>query len=165
MPPGSVTTRSERTDHQSYGRGWVVAQFIVLLVTAVAPAAGPQFLASGSWRIWVALLFGVPGVVMVGLGVKTLGSSLTPLPRPRTEGRLVTEGIYGMVRHPIYGGLMLMGFGWAVWRGSLLHLVLAVVIALFFGVKARHEEVLMTGRFPDYALYRSRTRRFIPWLY
>lgn len=160
-----METRNGGADQGSGGRGWVVGQFIVLLVTAVAPAAGPQFLASGSWRIWVAFLFGVPGVVMVGLGVKTLGSSLTPLPRPRSEGRLVTEGIYGMVRHPIYGGLMLMGFGWAVWRGSLLHLVLAVVIALFFGVKARHEEVLMTGRFPEYALYRSRTRRFIPWLY
>jgi protein-S-isoprenylcysteine O-methyltransferase Ste14 len=41
---------------------------------------------------------------------------------------------------------------------------MAAVIALFFRLKSMREEVWLEERFPGYATYRRRTRRFIPWI-
>jgi protein-S-isoprenylcysteine O-methyltransferase Ste14 len=76
--------------------------------------------------------------------------------------RLVSGGIYHMMRHPIYAGAVLLALAWAFWRASLLHLALAVVIAAFFAAKARREEQWLLERFPDYAAYRREVRGFVP---
>ncbi len=141
------------------GEGWVVAQFLLLAALAVFPPAGP------AWPPAVRLLafpLGAAGLALTGSGIVALGSSLTVFPRPKAAGRLVREGIYRVVRHPIYGGVILLAFAWGVWRMSLLHLGLAVIVALFFAAKARKEEQWLADRFPDYADYRRRVRAFIP---
>src|SRR3989337_1866528 len=88
------------------------------------------------------------GLILMGLGAVALGSSLTVLPRPKPGGRFVTEGIYRVVRHPIYDGVILLALGWAVWRTSLLHLALAAILALFFQATARREEEWLGGALP-----------------
>lgn len=134
------------------GEGWVVAQFLLLGALAVLPPAV---------RL-LAFPLSAAGLALTGSGIVALGSSLTVFPRPKAAGRLVREGIYRIVRHPIYGGVILLALAWAVWRMSLLHLGLAVIVALFFAAKARKEERWLVDRFPDYADYRRRVRAFIP---
>ena len=53
------------------------------------------------------------GAVLVVLGIGELqrGQAMTPLPRPRDDGRLVESGVYRLVRHPIYGGLIVGAVG------------------------------------------------------
>jgi len=144
------------------GEGWVLAQFVFFAALAMFPPAGP------AWPPGVRLLalpLGAAGLVLAGSGIVALGSSLTVFPRPKAEGRLIQQGIYRVVRHPIYGGVILLALAWAVWRTSLLHLTLAAILAIFFRAKARREEHWLIERFPEYADYRRRVRAFIPWLY
>jgi protein-S-isoprenylcysteine O-methyltransferase Ste14 len=141
------------------GEWWVIAQIALIASVLVLPPAGPVW--PRALRL-LALSLGAGGLLLVVLGAAALGSSLTIFPRPRTRGRLVREGIFGMVRHPIYGGVILLALAWAVWRMSLLHLGLAVIVALFFAAKARKEERWLVDRFPDYTDYRRRVRAFIP---
>ena len=147
------------------GEGWVLIQSVLLVVVAAAGwSLGPDW--SGPLRlagiiVGIVLLSG--GIVLVFRGVVDLGGALTPLPRPRDDAELVESGAYGLVRHPIYGGLILLGFGWAMVQASLVAVALAVVLAGFLLVKSLREEAWLTQRFPAYAAYRARTRRFIPW--
>ena len=141
------------------GEWWVIAQIALLASVVVLPPAGPVW--PRALRLLV-LPLGVGGLLLVALGAAALGSSLTILPRPRAGGRFVREGIFGVVRHPIYGGVILLALAWAVWRMSLLHMGLAVIVALFFAAKARREERWLVDRFPDYTDYRRRVRAFIP---
>jgi protein-S-isoprenylcysteine O-methyltransferase Ste14 len=104
------------------------------------------------------------GVVQAWRGVRDLGESLTPLPHPRDDADLVETGIYGSVRHPIYGGLILLGLGWALLAASPLALALALVLVPFFWLKSSMEERWLGERFPTYPDYRRRTRRFIAWI-
>ncbi|MDV6375985.1 methyltransferase family protein [Deinococcus arenicola] len=101
------------------------------------------------------------GVVVVGSG-RTLGRNLSPLPEPLDTAELVTTGLYAHVRHPIYSGLLALGLGWGVLRGSAGALGWTVALAALFHFKSEREEKALLARFPGYAAYRERTRRFVP---
>lgn len=64
------------------------------------------------------------GLVFIGYALVSLGRNLSPLPAPRARHRLVTSGMYGYVRHPMYGGLLLATFGLAAVTQSEARLAL-----------------------------------------
>jgi protein-S-isoprenylcysteine O-methyltransferase Ste14 len=79
------------------------------------------------------------------------------------DHRLVTGGVYRLVRHPLYAGLIWMFTGAALvfqnWAA------LAATILIFFpGVyyRGKQEEKALVAQFPDYADYRNRTGMFFP---
>ena len=81
------------------------------------------------------------------------------------NGQLIEGGAFGLVRHPMYGGLVLLAGGWGLLTASVSTLQCALVLALFFDLKSRREEAWLGEVFPTYAEYRSRTPRLIPWIY
>jgi protein-S-isoprenylcysteine O-methyltransferase Ste14 len=75
---------------------------------------------------------------------------------------LQVGGAYRLVRHPIYGGLILIALGWSL-TSSALALGLAVALVLVLEVKSRLEESMLDQRFREYDAYRNRVRwRFVP---
>ena len=148
------------------GEGWVVIQ-VVLLAAVVATGLwlGPDW--SGPLRyltIFAGFMALAGGAILVVRGIFDLRGALTPLPRPRDDSRLVETGVYALARHPIYGGLVLGSFGWAITQASLDALLVTAVLLAFFVLKSSREEAWLMERFPGYAAYRTRTRRFIPWI-
>jgi protein-S-isoprenylcysteine O-methyltransferase Ste14 len=76
---------------------------------------------------------------------------------------LVTEGIYRLIRHPIYTGDMLLLVGVQLALNSRLVFAAAPLI----GVTVRQaivEESILAGSFPTYQEYRKRTKRFVPYI-
>ena len=148
------------------GEGWVLIQGVLLVfVGAAGWSLGPDW--SGPLRLagivlGIALIAG--GIILGVRGVVDLGESLTPLPRPRDGAKLVDTGAYALVRHPIYGGLILGAFGWAILQASVVAIAIAGVLTVFFRLKSSREERWLLDRFEGYAAYRTRTRRFIPWI-
>jgi protein-S-isoprenylcysteine O-methyltransferase Ste14 len=148
------------------GEGWVVVQGVILVLIALAGSAGPAW--SGGWRIagavagLTALLL---GAMLAARGIVDLRDALTPFPHPRPGAPLVEHGAYRLVRHPIYGGLILGAFGWGLVTASPAALGLAAVLLAFFDLKSRREEAWLTDHFAGYAAYRHRTRRLIPFVY
>jgi protein-S-isoprenylcysteine O-methyltransferase Ste14 len=148
------------------GEGWFLAQLLLFAAIALAGAVGPAW--SGLQRA-VSLVLGVllacGGGLLSFRGLVDLDGNLTPFPRPLPGGHLVDSGAYSLVRHPIYGGLVLVAFGWGLGTGSVLAVLGSVVLALFFDLKSRREEIWLTERYDGYLAYRARTRRLLPWLY
>ncbi len=98
-------------------------------------------------------------------GTIALGRNLTPYPEPAADSYFVQNGIYGLIRHPLYTAVFCGSVGWAlVWR-SAPALVAALALGPFFAAKARREERRLREKFPEYANYEQRVRRFIPWVY
>jgi protein-S-isoprenylcysteine O-methyltransferase Ste14 len=94
-----------------------------------------------------------------------LGTNLTPLPHPKDDGILVTSGIYGIVRHPIYSGVIFLAIAYSCWKLSLTHIIGAMLLFLFFDIKARKEESWLRIKFSDYDVYQTRVKKLIPWIY
>ena len=149
------------------GEGWVVLQFALLLLVALAGLvnggawAGPF----ATFTSLAGLALMLAGAFLLGRGLLDLGRALTPVPRPRDDAELVESGAYATVRHPIYGGLIVTAFGWGLAAASPLALLLTLVLAGFFELKSRREEAWLAERYADYRAYMSRTRRFIPGIY
>jgi len=152
----------------SRGEYYVAAQMVLVVLVLLGPRFG-----AGTWEgrwsttaVIAGVLIGGAGLVLCAAGVRRLGRrNLTPLPRPKHDATLVEDGVYGVVRHPIYGGLSLAALGWALaWR-SPATLGLSLSLFLFFEIKSRREEQWLRHRFPQYAAYQHRVKKLIPLVY
>jgi protein-S-isoprenylcysteine O-methyltransferase Ste14 len=105
------------------------------------------------------------GLTLAILGRLQLGKNWLDLEdaRVRSDQSLVTGGVYAYVRHPIYGGDILLLFGLQLALNSWL--VLAIVIPLVIVIRqVLAEETLLLRAFPGYVSYCARTKRFIPFV-
>ncbi|HEY0847213.1 MAG TPA: isoprenylcysteine carboxylmethyltransferase family protein [Noviherbaspirillum sp.] len=146
------------------GESWVAVQAVLLLAIIFAPATGAPWPGAPVFRTagWAGIAV---GAAILAWSAWNLGRSLTPFPRPVAEGQLVTRGAYRFVRHPIYFGVLLTALGFALLTMNPLRMALTVVLFVFFDRKARREEQWLMEKYPDYAAYRRRVRRLIPWIY
>ena len=147
----------------------MAGQLVLIGLVVVLGLPGLRNLWSGGVISWLWFALGV-GALVIGAwllvrGFADLGPSMTPFPRPRTDGRLVDSGIYARLRHPIYAGLILASLGWSTLTRSPAALLLAFVLAIFLDAKARREEAWLLDRYPPYAAYRLGTKRFLPGFY
>lgn len=151
------------------GEGWVIGQFALLGLVLVAGWPPTFPVPPASVADWLRLLGG--GGALLGAGwlgtsaARRLGPSLTPLPHPRDGAELVEAGIYARIRHPIYAALIAGAAGWALLAGSPLAGLATLALAAFMDAKSRREEAWLSSRYPAYAEYRRRTRRFVPGIY
>jgi protein-S-isoprenylcysteine O-methyltransferase Ste14 len=103
------------------------------------------------------------GVVIVAAGVRNFSRAATPVPSNQPVRALVTTGIHGWSRNPIYVGMFLLYAGIGIGARSpwVLILALPLVIILRYRVVAR-EETYLERRFGDaYRDYRARVRRWL----
>jgi protein-S-isoprenylcysteine O-methyltransferase Ste14 len=144
----------------------VALQVVIFMVAAAVGWFGTPWPAPA--RPWLGVAAGVVAICGIGLllaGGAGLGKQLTPFPRPVDTGELRQDGIYGYVRHPIYGGVLLILLAWAL-ATSPLALVVCGLAAGFFDAKRRREELWLLDKYPAYAGYRGRvTRKFIPFVW
>ncbi|HIK53746.1 MAG TPA: isoprenylcysteine carboxylmethyltransferase family protein [Synechococcales cyanobacterium M55_K2018_004] len=161
--------RRETWQQGERGEYWVLAQAILLLILPflpIQPLPGIPLTLSLQWGLWtLAGLLGGFAVMLVLNGLLALGKSLTPLPYPREDGQLVQTGVYGIVRHPIYSGVILAILAWAIAHLSWPHFLATLVFFLFFNAKASREERWLTEKYPDYPSYQQQTKKLIPLLY
>lgn len=88
--------------------------------------------------------------------------SLTALPVPVKDAKLLESGLYAFARHPIYTGLLTAMTGVVASRFSILRLVLLVGLYVVLYEKSKFEEVQLVHTFgAKYKKYQASTRRFL----
>jgi len=103
------------------------------------------------------------GIAVFAAGIRNFSSAATPVQGTKPTRALVTTGIHGWSRNPIYLGMFLVycGIGIAVRSPSILILTLLLAIVIRHGVVAR-EEAYLERLFGDtYRDYKARVRRWL----
>ena len=147
------------------GEWWLLAQVILIAAHLLPPWPAP---AAWGLAIWPRSLFGLGtlilliGFVLAGQGFLALGASLSPLPAPRDDNRLITSGPYGRCRHPLYQAVLICSLGVVIALGSVLHLLLLIGLALVLRSKAKREEHALVAMHSTYAQYRKTVPAIVP---
>jgi len=142
--------------------GWSVVGVQFLLIAGAVVLSGPQVWNSPAWAPAAATALAVAALVLAVVGVLGLGKAATATPVPREVGDLRTDGVYGLVRHPIYTGVLTAVGAWALASGAALRIVCWLLLVVLFVVKSRWEERMLVEKFPAYAAYCATTPPFIP---
>ncbi len=109
----------------------------------------------GSFGMVVGTWITLAGIVLVFLGWQRIH---------KAEG-LVTDGLYGYIRHPQYVGLFLIMFGWLIHWPTLLTLILfPILIGVYYWLAMKEEKGLEEVFGNEYEKYKARTPPFFPRL-
>jgi protein-S-isoprenylcysteine O-methyltransferase Ste14 len=153
----------------SRGEWYVFAQVALFGLVVFGP---PTWFGWPTWTFPHTLLgsIGSGGLLLMGIslivaGIFKLGGNLTAVPYPKEQSTLVEKGPYQLVRHPIYSGAIFAAFGWAFWVRGWFTVGYAIILFVFFDVKARREEQWLKEKFSGYVEYQKRVRKLIPFLY
>lgn len=94
-----------------------------------------------------------------------LGRNWSGSVQVKSDHELIESGPYRFVRHPIYGGLLLLFLGNAIMVGDWRGLLAVAIVFVSFWFKLKLEERWLTEHFGDtYRAYSRRTRALIPAL-
>ena len=107
---------------------------------------------------FVGFLIIIIAFIILLVAIKDLGRNLSPLPRPINNSNLVTKGIYGFTRHPMYYSLIFISFGVFVTKLSIYYLFLSTSLILIIKFKIVLEEHYLKNKFKNYLLYKNEVR-------
>ena len=147
---------------------WVASLLFIAVCWAWQPVPGDLYELPGVWQ-WLGIAVQVAGVVLTFLGsraldVLDLAGVRAVLPR-RAATPLITSGVYGIVRHPLYFGWALLVFGAP--HMTATRAVFAVVSTAYLVIAIPWEERGLVATFGSaYEQYRGRVRwRMLPGIY
>lgn len=149
---------------------WVLAPLILLgiaagFVPAYTDVRGIWTLDGDAVRYAGLVLFAV-GIVLRLWPVFVLGPRFSPVVAVQPGHTLVTDGIYRHIRHPSYLGLLVTVLGWALVFRSAVGVLLMLLMIPAIHARIEAEERLLGAEFgQEYAAYRARSWRLLPYLY
>lgn len=152
------------------GNRWVIAVFLIIgFLNAYLPAYTDRkdlWTIDGDTIRWLGVaLFAAGGALRIW-PVFVLGHRFSGLVAIQSGHTLVTNGIYGVIRHPSYLGLLINSLGWSLAFRSAVGVLLTVLLVPPLLARIDAEENLLHSEFGDnYNAYRSRTWRLIPGIY
>src|SRR5262245_60475470 len=161
VSPGVREDRSNR---------WVIAALGVIgIATAYFPALTDRL---DVWTIdgdavrWSGITLYVIGGALRLYPVFVLGNRFSGLVAIQPGHTLVTTGIYSVIRHPSYLGLLVNSLGWALVFRSTIGVLLAALTIIPLVARMNAEEALLRSQFgAEYESLMARTSRFIPGVY
>ena len=149
---------------------WVIAAFALIgLLAGYLPAYADR---KGFWTFdgdsvrWLGVALFVAGGALRLWPVFALGRRFSGLVAIQPGHTLLTGGVYGIIRHPSYLGLLVNSLGWALAFRSGVGVVLTVLLVPPLLSRIGAEERLLRHQFGgEYDDYCSRTSRLIPGVY
>src|SRR6266480_7000844 len=136
---------------EARGNRWVIPVFMVIgLVNAYLPAYTDRkelWTINGDTIRWLGVVLFVAGGALRIWPVFVLGRRFSGLVAIQPGHTLVTGGVYGVIRHPSYLGLLVGSLGWALAFRSALGVLLTALLIPPLVARIGAEERLLRTQF------------------
>jgi protein-S-isoprenylcysteine O-methyltransferase Ste14 len=161
LSPGEREDRANR---------WVIVAFALIgVLSAYLPAYTDRkdfWTLDGETIRWIGVVLFASGGALRLWPVFVLGRRFSGLVAIQPGHTLVMNGVYSVIRHPSYLGLLVNSLGWALAFRSGVGVLLTALLVPPLLARIHAEEALLQTQFGDeYDAYRRRTSRLIPGLY
>ncbi len=115
------------------------------------------------WLRWIGAAAGAVAVWLGYLSHRTLGANFTPTLQTRESHRVVAQGIYRWVRHPMYTSFFVLLAACSLLAANWLIGALGLAYSALIVERVTHEERMLLDEFgEEYHQYMQRTGRFFP---
>jgi protein-S-isoprenylcysteine O-methyltransferase Ste14 len=116
---------------------------------------------------WLGIAALAGALVLFRVTHKQLGRNWSVTLETRTDHKLVADGVYAWVRHPMYSSFLLMAIAQALLLANWIVGAAGIVaFAVLFFSRVGREEALMVETFgQSYRDMMARTARIVPWVY
>ena len=158
-------------NQQSWDKYLMVAILVIaLLWLVVLPLDAERFHWSPSFPLWLKILGGVALLPAWYLIERTTMENTFLSAQVRIQGerqqQVITTGVYGLVRHPLYLGCALMMLGAPLLVGSVYGLLISALGLLLLVGRIMGEERMLLEELDGYAAYRKKVKyRLIPFVW
>jgi len=130
------------------------------------PVLGERFMPPAAWPFWVGAALTLAGILFSVWARVHLGGNWSGIVTVKEDHELIRSGPYGIVRHPIYSGLLLAVVGSALARGEWRGVVAVVIVFWAFRRTMQTEERWMRERFGNtYQAYSERVPALVPFIF
>ena len=144
----------------------LIGSFLLFRGNRMIYPLNTRVIPSTDWILLAAVILCIAGLAFCLWARFTLGRNWSGTITLKEEHELIVRGPYRIVRHPIYTGLLAMFTATVVVQGRLAGIIGAVLVFVSFWIKLSDEEKVMLKQFPDqYAAYRQRVKRIIPFVF
>jgi len=152
------------------GNRWVIVALVLIgTLAAYLPAYTDRkdfWTLDGDTVRWLGVMLFAAGGALRLWPVFVLGRRFSGLVAIQPGHTLVTGGVYRVIRHPSYLGLLVNSLGWALAFRSGVGVLLTALLIPPLLARIGAEERLLSAQFgAEYEAYRSRASRLIPGLY
>ena len=167
-----VVTRTRRGGGNVQDRGSLVVLWLVIFAAMfggswAGAAYQPAKFHAGHWLAYLCLGLLAAGLAIRWTAIYTLGKAFSANVAIHATQKLNQSGLFRVMRHPSYTGMMLiflaMGLATTNWLGLGIIVVLPAAALLY---RIHVEEAALTGAFgAEYVAYSAKTKRLIPGVY
>ena len=158
-----MTPTEPRSNTRCQAAAFVAGQVVLLGAQACLRRRTrlPDWQASTPVRVATAGL-AIGGSAILIIGSSSLGRGLTVSPLPNERAQLRTDGLYGLVRHPIYSGVIALSLARTLYARDRRQAALTAALIVLLEGKSSFEENALRQRFAKYPAYAAVTPRFVP---
>jgi protein-S-isoprenylcysteine O-methyltransferase Ste14 len=138
--------------------------FAILLAYSIYPPfMNDLHIEYSLWLRWVGVVISIIGSVFWIYSQIVLGRYWSPQLQIQNKHKIITEGPYRYIRHPIYSAMMIWAVGIGLFTANIIFIVFVLSFFIFFLVRVPKEEVMMIETFGDeYMLYKQSTGKYFP---
>ena len=138
----------------------VISQFIIIALHLIKFNLLNQKLIQGEFLTlnYISNFLITLSLIIIVFSVKELWKSLSPMPRPKENSKLITSGIYRLFRHPMYYSLILISFSFFIKSLTIYNLILSILLTFIISNKIKIEEEYLTKKFLNYTSYKNEAK-------
>jgi len=168
---------TERTRAPASGNQKVWDKYLIIFILAILvlwlvilPLDAERFQWSPNFPLWLKILGGVALIPALYLIERTTIENTFLSTRVRIQSerkqRVITTGVYGFVRHPLYLGCALMMFGAPFLVGSVIGLIISLIGFFVLAGRIVGEEKMLAEELEGYDDYKKKVKyRLIPFIW
>ena len=138
----------------------VISQFIIIALHLIKFNLLNQKLIQGEFLTlnYISNFLITLSLIIIVFSVKELWKSLSPMPRPKENSKLITSGIYSFFRHPMYYSLIIISFSFFIKSLTIYNLILSILLTFIISNKIKIEEEYLTKKFHNYTSYKNEVK-------
>ena len=138
----------------------VISQFIIIALHLIKFNLFNQKLIQDEFLtiIYISNFLITLALIIIVFSAKDLGKSLSPMPKPKENSKLITSGTYRFFRHPMYYSLIIISFSFLLKSLTIYSLILSILLTFIISNKIKIEEEYLTKKFHNYTSYKNEVK-------